>query len=90
MSSKTDRALIAMALIVLLLTLGGIFAFDSIFRSDDRMSSDQHAIAEIIGRKGDVRVKYHEEFRWQNGQLKQGVEALQRLAGLAGERQIVG
>lgn len=69
MSSKADRLLIALALIILLLSLGGIFGMDSLMRGKERHASD--AIAEIVDGSGDIRVKYSDEIRWQKSRQRE-------------------
>jgi hypothetical protein len=63
--------LIAIALLILLLTVGGLFGFDSLWMKEDRAASNEPAVAEIVGRTGDVRVKYSDEVRWQKGRDEQ-------------------
>ncbi|MBX3022999.1 MAG: fibronectin type III domain-containing protein [Bdellovibrionales bacterium] len=60
---RTDRILIILALLLLCLTMGAFYGFDSIFNSRERGGTD--AIAMIVGGSGDMRVRYKNELHWQ-------------------------
>lgn len=66
---RTDRALIIIAILILLLTLGALSRYDSIFNSSQRDGTD--SIAEIVGGEGDRRVRYKNELHWQKARDNQ-------------------
>lgn len=68
--SRTDRALIAIALILLLLTTASILGFDRIFGEDEQVDVGD-SIAEVVDGRGDMRVKFSKQFQWQKGRVNQ-------------------
>ena len=68
--AKFDRALIATALIILMLTLYGLNSVDDWF-FNAHLGRHREVIGHIVNRSGDVRVKYADDIRWQRGNTKQ-------------------
>ncbi len=67
---RTDRVLIAIALILLLLTVGSLVGFDGLFGHDEDIDV-RNAVAEVVGGRGDIRVKFSNQFQWQKGRVSQ-------------------
>ncbi len=67
---RTDRVLIAIALILLLLTAASYFGIDGLF-SDDHQVDVGDSIAEVVDGRGDIRVKFSNQFQWQKGRINQ-------------------
>lgn len=71
MLKRTDRILVILALLLLLVT-GSLFVFyDDIFQSLDRSAIEKGAIAEVVSGTGDTRVRYKDELHWQRARAKQ-------------------
>jgi hypothetical protein len=66
---RTDRVLIAIALLFLLLTAGSFFGVDEWLFPESREGGE--AIAELVSGEGDVRVKFFDQFQWQRGKVSQ-------------------
>ncbi len=68
--TRTDRGLLLLAIILLLLTAGSFLGLDKYFGSDANEDSE-NAVAEIVNGEGDVRVKFNNQFQWQKGKTNQ-------------------
>lgn len=69
--SRTDRVLVAVALLILLLAFGSYFGFDGWLAPGVR---EGEAIAQIVEGGGDVRVKFNQEMRWQSARVSQKLQ----------------
>lgn len=67
---RTDRVLISIALLLLLLTVGSLVGFDDWFGPLEPVGQGE-GIAEVMDGRGDVRVKFSREFQWEKGRNKQ-------------------
>jgi hypothetical protein len=69
--NRTDKTLIAVALVLLLISLLSLAGYDDYFRLHSRTNDERSAVAEIAEGHGDFRVKFHDEFFWARGRDRQ-------------------
>lgn len=64
--NRTDRILVIIALLILMMA-GSAFYFDNWMFGSDRAQSEK--IGQLINREGDVRLKYEGELKWSKASL---------------------
>lgn len=69
--NRTDRTLVAGALVLLLLATLSLMGFDRYFRLRSRVDVERSAVAEIVEGRGDFRMRFHDEFQWEKGRERQ-------------------